>query len=259
MKKFISLMLALVLTLGLATTAFADNYTDDKSFTITTSTAEGTTGSGSDYTWNIDVTAGLDAPTQEELAAEGAVAANYYVVVEWDVESSLVFTYGIDAFSWNVYSDVDNKVDATNGDAKGAGYEVDYSMGKWEGEATIDVTVTNWSNRELTAKVAFQGAAADADKGIVTAITVKEGATAITNPTLTIKSAAENVAIVDGETTTSAATGQSQVKLDATTLSGAINKADATIGTVTVTLVGLDTASKSEETTAAVTPAEPQG
>lgn len=243
MKKIISLILVLVMLCAVAMSASAEE------FTITTSTSENATGEGQDYTWNINVTAGLQA----EEVTEADVAANYYVVVSWEVESDLVYSIGKEAYSWNVYSDVATKTDATAGNAAGAGYEVDYSQGTWTGSATVKVTVTNWSNRAVTANVAFDPAEKN-DQGVVADITVS--GTEIDKPTLNIAAASDYVEkVADGEITEKAASDVATVTLDSNTITaGGIDKADAVIGTVTITLVGLETATESTPPTAEVTP-----
>lgn len=259
MKKILSLVLALVMIFAMATTAFAaDNYTNDASFTITTSAsdASGAVNSETPYTWNIDVTAGLQADT----VTEAEVAANYYVIVSWDVTSDLVYKIGKDAYSWNVYSNMADKTDAATGNAVGAGYEVDYSKGYWEGSATVKVTVTNWSNRTVTANIAFDPAEKN-EEGVAENIVMK--GTWISAETLSLDAASKGVTVADSNlteyaesaVTTKAAQAESTVTLDASTIEeGGIYEADAVIGTVTVTLVGLETPSVSAQAQATVNP-----
>lgn len=254
MKKILSLVLALALICAMATTAFAANYTDDATFTITTSEADNATGSGTDYTWNIDVSAKLEA----EEVNEADVAANYYVVVSWDVTSELTYKIGSDAYSWNVYSAVNEETGektsaANDGNATAAGYEVDYTKGVWDGSATVKVTVENWSNRTVTAEIAFDPAEKN-DAGVAADITVKEGGTLIDKTTMTIDAASKGVVVGDDEYTTISYSDTATVTLDGTTIEGGIDKDGAVIGTVTVTLVGLETASESTDNTASVTP-----
>lgn len=233
MKKILSLALALIMICAMTTVAFATEATTaTNSFTITTASGEGenTGATVSGHKWSISIGAGLDA----DEVTEADVAANYYVVVDWTVTSDLVYKIGKDAYSWNITTDESTQ------QATGAGYVVDYSKGIWEGSAIVEVTVTNWSNRELTATIGFDPSEKDADNGVVSDIKVKENAVAIDYPSLTIDAASKGVEVKDGAMATGAASATATVTLDGTTIEGGIDKADAVIGVVTVELVGLE-------------------
>lgn len=281
MKKILSLVLALVMICAMATTAFAADPTTG-SFTITTSASDTANASGSEYSWNIDVPAALEA----EEVDEADVAANYYVVVTWEIESSLKYTIGADAYSWNIYSAINEEngtktklaADDTTTTVAGAGYEVDYSVGKWSGKADISVTVTNWSNRALTADVDFVSAK-KGDAGVAADITVAEAGISITvgdgtveqinipSASSNIKDDQGNVIVADGEYTTTAGSVDATVSIDAgadgENITGGISENDATIGTVTITLTGFteDKTASSGDTnlTVETTPAEESG
>lgn len=268
MKKILSLILALVMIFAMATTAFAEETEETEGattptyeFTITTSDSENANAAGSKYSWNIDVPAALDEVKPEN---EENVAANYFVVVEWSIESELVYKIGLDAYSWNIYSGI--TTDEETGDVTkvkygedendttvdGAGYEIDYSKGIWSGVATITVSVTNWSNRALSATVGFDAAKKDTDVNVVADIAVADEALTIKVEDeavneISIPSASSNInTIENGAYTTSAGTVEATITIDADTtmddgskaMTGGINKDNASIGTVTITLTG---------------------
>lgn len=246
MKKTLSLILALVLTFALASTAFAadDNgmATDDsgvyvsgeKTFTITNKEGADALVSADDNTWKIGVEAELD----DTAAKEENAAANYYVVVTWNVTSELVYTLNETAYAWHVYSDEEGTTEATTGEAKSAGYKLDYSDGEWTGTATIDVTITNWSNREVTYTLGFEAATTETNEKVYENIVFSADAVKVTEGEGTLAAASDGTANENG-LYTAAPYAEAKVSIDASvegSIEGSIKETDALIGTVTVTL-----------------------
>lgn len=152
MKKIISLILALVMAMSLAVTAMAEDeqYTSGQTVKIRDLTT--------DYTKN-DIT----VPAKGSVAEFTNENPTYYVVMTWSVESTLTYTVNSTDYKWNVYdvennklnNDVDEPSSVVSKDEKlptSAKYDVN---GKWTGEATIKVDVTNWSNVDITAKTTW--------------------------------------------------------------------------------------------------------
>ena len=162
MKKIISVILALVMVMGLSVTAMAEGPTSGK-ITITTN-GQYSDPTGSDSTgkpgesWDIAVPGGFTKiqPTEENTDEV------YYVEVEWDVKSTIEYQIGKGGYYWKLYDDVAATTQHADGSVvKSAGYE---SKGDaWDGNATVNLTVTSWSSRALTASTTFRGAATTDD------------------------------------------------------------------------------------------------
>ena len=139
MKKLIGMIMAIAMTFALATTAFAAETT------VTVTSDPTKTGDGYEQikpdgnTWNIGIPATFVAGANDPYKVE----ANYYVIVKYVVKSELVFTVGESAYTWNV------NVSDTSKEAKHT-LKSEYT-GDWSGTATVDVTVENWSNRDMQA------------------------------------------------------------------------------------------------------------
>lgn len=242
MKKIVCLILALVMTCSMATVAFAADENDKqtvqedvrKEFTIYTA-KEGETASTATNEWKIDVQA------NENVVAvtNSQVKANYYVIVEWEVDSTLTYVIDEESYTWNVWAeDGTTAADATN-EAGKAGYTSD--GGTWVGDASVVVNVTNWSNKAVNAEISFAASAKDEDKNITEAITANYTVTCGDDKsenaeyTMEIASPAGNAdATVTTAVYDSGVTGTATVAINVT--DGAINADNVTIGQVTVKL-----------------------
>lgn len=230
MKKITSLILALVMALSLTTAAFATEttitgatkntegkYTNNGTVTITTGgTAGETTGAVGD-SWKITVPASkteVTVPTDYKT-----VTANYYVVVKWEVESSIVYKVGGEGYSW-VVTDKDSEGRALEQAAINGAYVAGGNT--WEGTASVKVTVTNLSNRQMTAKATFAPA---------TGVTV----TAADAADVVLDSASKNVTTTDAVTFENAPSGTTTVNINKPT-AGSISADGDAIGYVTVTV-----------------------
>lgn len=157
MKKIISVILALVMVMGLSVTAMAEGPTSGK-ITITTNgqysdpTGSDSTGKPGD-SWNIAVPGGFTKINPSDENTDEV----YYVEVEWNVTSTIEYKIGTKGYAWNLYDDATATTPHTDGKlVKSAGYE---SKGDaWDGNATVNLTVTSWSSRALTATTTFRGA-----------------------------------------------------------------------------------------------------
>lgn len=225
MKKFLSAVLALAMAFALCTTAFAEDgiqkaVKDTVTITTVNTDKEGyvTDGENQVKQWNIDVKAGY-----ADSFDAGQVPAKYYVVLSWEVNSTLKYTIGADSYTWNVY-DASEKESAEDGftTATHAGYKT--SGGKWTGTATVDVKLENWSNRNMAANLSWAAAEGIA-AAVGTAVTMNE-----TTITTNSAASADKTATVN-----TPVTANTTVSIDGTQMAGAITEAGV-IGTLTVTV-----------------------
>lgn len=253
MKKLIGMIMAIAMIFALATTAFAaDPITENgtKVF-VTTTPKEGETqfDKVNGNTIGIDIPANFVAGAKDPYKVE----ANYYVIVKYNVESNLVFTVGESAYTWNV------NVGETSKEAKHT--LKDNYTGDWSGTATVDVTVENWSNRDMQAALSFAGATPNENNNVLSNITVNPNALSYTNTTdtayaaktkfesnaLKLQSAAFGVGFGADDKAESPVEGKVQFKINANAnvgegqkaMTGNIKNAKATIGTLTVQLTSL--------------------
>ena len=230
MKKIISMVLALVMALGLSVTAMAESgKVVIKDFSQT-----------SPNTTDIQIPAKFTETKPED---NSAVTARNYVYMEWSVDSTLKYVIDSSSYTWNVYSDAAGKNliptdDSKNTKPLSAGYSV---KGHWDDStrATINVTVENWSNRDVWVKYALEGAKAAAPDttGKVTGVTEDIKFTGVRALPETTKLATKaNV----NSTTLVTEASKSEIKdlviTGANIASGAINKDVSSIGTLTVTI-----------------------
>lgn len=205
MKKITSLILALVMALSLTTAAFAaDPIQTNGTVTITTEGDHSdTTGKVGD-SWKVAVPGGFEAGNRTAENTE----TNYYVVVEWTVDSTITYQDGKDGYTWNLYDDLDEKVvDSTKTVAKG---QFESKGNGWTtGKATVTLKITNWSNAALLGTTKFTAATTDDDstnivKNIVTTAEGEKTDFAIADPTAGITEAlgSTNTPVVVTETLT---------------------------------------------------------
>lgn len=253
MKKLIGMIMAIAMTFALATTAFAaDPITENgtKVF-VTTTPTEGETqfDKVNGNTIEIGIPANFEAGANDPYKVE----ANYYVIVKYNVESNLVFTVGETAYTWNV------NVGETSKEAKHT-LKGEYT-GDWSGTATVNVTVENWSNRDMQAALSFTGATPNENNNVLSNITVNPSALSYTNTTdatyaaktkfesnaLKLQSAAFGVGFGATDKANSPVEGKVQFMINANAsvgegqkaMTGNIKNAQATIGTLTVKLTAL--------------------
>lgn len=251
MKKLIGMIMAIAMTFALATTAFAAETT----VTVTsdpTKTGDGYEQIKSDgNTWDIGIPATFKADANDPYK----VKENYYVIVKYEVKPNLVFTVGETAYTWNVNEGENGTVTSANHQLKSS-YD-----GTWSGNAAVNVTVENWSNRDVKAGMTFAPtttvATPEKDNGVLKPITVKNEAQSFAaadgnSPTktkwddkshaLTLQSAAVGVGFEEGNKATSPVSGSATFTINAANngMTGAISKSNAVIGTLTVKLIALE-------------------
>lgn len=250
MKKLIGMIMAIAMTFALATTAFAVQ----SPVTISSNTVtEDDNNMKYDENGN---TIGIDIPANFVASANDPykVKANYYVIVKYEVKSELVFTVGESAYTWNVNEGEKGTVSSANHQLKSS-YD-----GTWSGTATVNVTVENWSNRDMQAAMTFAPnttvATSDNDNGVLKAITVKNEAQTFAaaagndttktkwieaNHALTLQSAAAGVGFEEDNKASDPVSGSATFAIDATKgMTGAISRSNAVIGTLTVKLTALE-------------------
>ena len=252
MKKLIGMIMAIAMIFALATTAFAaDPITENgtKVF-VTTTPTEGETqfDKVNGNTIEIGIPANFEAGANDPYKVE----PNYYVIVKYEVKPELVFTVGETAYTWNV--------NETGGAVSSANHALKANFdGKWSGTATVNVTVENWSNRDMQAAMTFAPnttvATSDNDNGVLKAITVKNEAQTFAaaagndttktkwieaNHALTLQSAAAGVGFEEDNKASDPVSGSATFAIDATKgMTGAISRSNAVIGTLTVKLTAL--------------------
>lgn len=255
MKKLIGMIMAIAMIFALATTAFAADpitKSDTKVFVTTDPVGTGETKFDVDNgnTIGIDIPATFVPSVNDPYKVE----ANYYVIVKYDLKSELVFTVGESAYTWNV--------NETSGAASSANHQLKSTYdGTWSGTATVNVTVENWSNRDMQAALSFTGATPNENNNVLSNITVNPNALSYTNTTdtayaaktkfesnaLKLQSAAYGVGFGADDKATSPVEGKVEFKINANAsvgegqkaMTGNIKNAQATIGTLTVKLTSL--------------------
>lgn len=230
MKKIISMVLALVMVMGLSVTAMAESdKVVIKDFSQT-----------SPNTTDIQIPAKFTETKPED---NSAVTARNYVYMEWSVDSTLKYVIDSSSYTWNVYSDATGNTvipadDSKNTKPKSAGYSV---KGHWDKttSATINVTVENWSNRDVWVKYALEGADVSTtvdEAGKVTGVTE---AIKFQNVALPETQKLDTVANVNSTELVTAVnkTTPETITINASNIkSGAINSNVTSIGTLTVTI-----------------------
>ena len=238
MKKIISMVLALVMVMGLSVTAMAEDGT-----TIT----NGDKVVIKDFSQTNPNTTDIQIPakfTETKPENNSAVTARNYVYMEWSIDSTLKYVIDSSSYTWNVYSDAKGQSailadDSANTRPHSAGYSV---KGHWDKttSATINVTVENWSNRDVWVKYALEGAKAAAPDttGKVTGVTEDITFTGVhglpeTATQLVTKANVDSTALV----TEVSKSVLKDFKITGDNIaSGAINKDVTSIGTLTVTI-----------------------
>lgn len=187
MKKTLTILLASLLVIALAIPAFAVD---------------------SDPIKSVGGTATQDVQAQYNAAQTGEVATVYYVTVEWSVNSNITYSEGTTTYRW---------------DAENTKYVVDTAaVPGWDGTATVDITVKNNSNAEITATADWKAAA-----GI-------EAACTYDHQSVNVDNAADGVEIAaDEEGETKEATIKATVQKPT---AGKITADNKTVGTITVTI-----------------------
>lgn len=261
MKKLIGMIMAIAMIFALATTAFAadpSTATSGSKVFVTTTPNEGETkfDTSNPNTIDIPITGDLDT---SEADNPYDVTANYYVIVKYDVTSALKFKINEKAYTWNVNTEATTGSISAQHTMKS---DLTKADGTWSGNATVKVTLENWSNRDMQAALSFAAqTTADPSKGVVDGMNVDAKALSYTadsaneskntkwdNNVLTLRSAAADVKVADGAKAENPVKGIVNFKLDADAgkateqvyVTGAINKAQATIGTLTVKLTALE-------------------
>ena len=230
MKKFLSAVLALAMAFALCTTAFAADPTVK---VTTTPAADEASANINTNSWEIPVTAAYE----KKNATKADVDTKYYVVVEWEcTNKDLTYTVGKDTYEWTV----EGADAASNAKPTSAGYIVTPSTDvQWSGSATYNVTVTNWSNAKVDAKLSWAPAtkAGNVTEDIVT--TTKFDAAEAIEKTLNLNAADNGIDLPASTnrnlvTAENAPTASSAVNIVVT--DGAISAPDTNIGTLTVTV-----------------------
>lgn len=234
MKKIISMVLALVMALGLSVTAMAESgKVVIKDFSQT-----------SPNTTDIQIPAKFTETKPED---NSAVTARNYVYMEWSVDSTLKYVIDSSSYTWNVYSDAAGKNliptdDSKNTKPLSAGYSV---KGHWDDStrATINVTVENWSNRDVWVQYALEGAGVSTTKDTAGKVTGVTEAIKFQNVALPETQKLDTVANVNSTELVTEAS-KSEIKdlviTGANIASGAINSDVTSIGTLTVTISNKD-------------------
>lgn len=120
MKKVLSLIAALSLTLSMSATVFAAEETGPAIDVLPNGQ-------------NISITAAYEK-------GQDNIPTVYHVTVSWNQTGTLTYTVGSDTYNWNTTSLAYDKVDG---------------KGKWEcADAKVNITVTNRSNAAVNASIA---------------------------------------------------------------------------------------------------------
>lgn len=244
MKKIISMVLALVMVMGLSVTAMAVEPVrteDTESGKVTVRIQDIT--DGKNYTGKIEVPATGKVTSFDASQTEDT----YYVVMDWTVQSTLIYTVNATDYKWNVYGGGEGSEVKLNGTEKTtppthARYDVD---GKWTGEATITVNVANWSNVDITATPSWKSGVKGVDKNVtkdmvITGLdkldptpidSVAKGKTPESDAVTTADVAPKSVFNKTIKTDTT-----SEYRITDGAISDTKNQQDAIIGTLTVTI-----------------------
>lgn len=202
MKKALSMILALAMILSLGVTAFAEEANTNLN-----------------ENWNEDVAVGA-------TYAEGATSTPdvYSVHIEWTTNSTLKYTTASTVYNWNAgelkYDDPTTENEAA-----------------WTGEATVTVTVTNNSNKTVSATVTDAIASANsatiskADMTWTSQDETQNAPVEYTNGALTVNTAA----LADHQTNGTAGEIVFTGTLTAANVEGSVS-ANGAVATVSVTL-----------------------
>lgn len=227
-KMIASAAMSMVLVAAMGSTAFAATKTEGTGTTSNPVYVYGSDFNDDVKLGTIDITGGLT-----DNNAADSVAKKYYVEVTWSTNSSLKYTVGNDAYTWEIYDTEGNKIEdlTKKTPAAKAGYEFNDAKGKWDGKATVTVSVKNWSN----AKVWSQLSAAGAVEGMME--------NPITNEAKEIAALSDSVTFTKGASTTAenraAATAvEDTITIEKNILKKGIASDNAKVATVTVTLKG---------------------
>lgn len=154
MKKFLSILLALVMTLSLSTVAFADA---DVGGCIITSVSEG------DNTQDIDATTTISGDVFDRAAIE------YNVKIDWTVTPGTTAVTGGNVYKWNPNSlkyekgyDVDDTIRVLGGNDLPEGLTEDDIY------TNVEITVTNCSNADVDFTIGYNDKKIDDSNYIVT-------------------------------------------------------------------------------------------
>lgn len=121
MKKVLSLIAALSLTLSMSATVFAAEETGPAIGDVTTNNTQ-----------DISITAQYEKGTDK-------IPTVYHVTVSWNQTGTLTYTVGSDTYNWNTTSLAYDKINGT---------------GKWDyTDAGVNITVTNRSNAAVKASI----------------------------------------------------------------------------------------------------------
>lgn len=228
-KMIASAAMSMALVAAMGSTAFAATKTDGAG-----TSADPVYVYGADFNevvtpGTIDVTGGV---TDNNTA--DTVAKKYYVEVSWATNSKLQYTYGTDAYTWEVYDMNSDKItDLTKKTpAAKAGYEFNAEGGTWNGSATVTVSVKNWSNAAVYSKLSAAGAV----EGMMD---VKN------NEAKKIAALSDSVTFTKGASTTAENRAVATAVTDTITINNAdlkkgIAKDNDKVATVTVTLAGTE-------------------
>lgn len=191
MKKIMSLVLALALVLSMGVTVFA---------------ADVTVGNGDD---TIPENSNPVNVTAKYVAGENVSAGTKYLVnVSWTVSSTLTYKDKTKTYTWNT-NDMQYQLTHTA------------ETGTWTGDATVDLTVTNKSNADISVQCS------DVKKAAGLSMTAQ-----FDKQTFDVKTAAPT----DVSDTSVKVADPVTAKLSISGVSGAITAENTTVASFTVTI-----------------------